>query len=741
MSHPGKVVALGDHPRAKSRLSPYESASVLGGCRQIALDRMGAALASMLDKVEEELFALANKAQDAAARDTYLDARTRARDRRAAMENAFRLHFVECFDRKVRGDPVAAPRAAAADGELSLVEHAELEETLAVREMSRRMDAACEGELFALGQRMGFLLQRPELDPDANPLSPATICAALKDACDQVQADFKVRLVLLQHLERHAEEEVRHIYRDVNAHLVQRRILPDVKPAVRRADAPPRREVAKSAPAKTKDLFGTLAQMVDAARAGSGSGAGNGNGNGNGNGIGVAAVVAVPAPLLEELTRMHRAAPPVNADGEAINVLHDLRASPHAATLASVDASTIDIVAMLFDYVFEDRHIPAAAKALLGRLQIPTLKAALLDKSFFSSREHPARRLIDLLAGACIGVDDRNPDDPALKLVEQVVDHVREHFETDLAPYAAMCEKVQVFIVARDEAEALLVQRSAQVVEERERREIAHAVAAEEVQRRLALRASVPVAVRNMLQQHWVRALAAVYTSEGEGTAPWDRLCRVMDELLWSVEPKVTPEDRKRLIATLPTILRDLHEGMDRAKVSEEESGAFLGVLVDCHALAVKAGLRGLATVPEVAPVTESVAPQEDPRIERELVPAGDLQVEEVRLRGARGAMVRNVFTRTGVWTNLQRGTWVEFSSGNAAPTRARLTWISPNKGVYLFTNPASVSVALSVSPEALAEQLRLGEARMLNDAPLVDRAVDSMMAALGSAGGSASAA
>jgi len=722
MSHPGKVVALGDHPRAKSRLSPYESASVLGGCRQIALDRMGAALASMLDKVEEELFALANKAQDTAARDTYLDARTRARDRRAAMENAFRLHFVECFDRKVRGDPVTAPRAAAVEGELSLVEHAELEETLAVREMSRRMDAACEGELFALGQRMGFLLQRPELDPDANPLSPATICAALKDACDQVQADFKVRLVLLQHLERHAEEEVRHIYRDVNAHLVQRRILPDVKPAVRRADAPPRREAAKSAPAKAKDLFGTLAQMVDAARAG-------------------AAVVAVPGPLLEELTRMHRAAPAVNADGEAINVLHDLRSSPHAATLASVDASTIDIVAMLFDYVFEDRHIPAAAKALLGRLQIPTLKAALLDKSFFSSREHPARRLIDLLAEVSIGVDDRNPDDPALKLVEQVVDHVREHFETDLAPYAAMCEKVQVFITARDEAEAVLVQRSARVVEERERREIAHAVAAEEVQRRLALRASVPLAVRNMLQQHWVRALAAVYASEGEGTAPWDRLCRVMDELLWSVEPKVTPEDRKRLIATLPTILRDLHEGMDRAKVSEEESGAFLGVLVDCHALAVKAGMRGLATVPEIAPLPESDTPQDDPRIEREVVPAGDLQVEEIRLRGARGAMVRNVFTRTGVWTNLQRGTWVEFSSENAAPTRARLTWISPNKGVYLFTNPASVSVALSVSPEALAEQLRLGEARMLNDAPLVDRAVDSMMAALGSAGGSASAA
>jgi hypothetical protein len=62
---------------------------------------------------------------------------------------------------------------------------------------------------------------------------------------------------------------------------------------------------------------------------------------------------------------------------------------------------------------------------------------------------------------------------------------------------------------------------------------------------------------------------------------------------------------------------------------------------------------------------------------------------------------------------------------------RARLTWISPNKGVYLFTNPLSSAAAVSISPEALAEQMRLGEARMLDDAPLVARAVDSMLASL----------
>jgi hypothetical protein len=137
-----------------------------------------------------------------------------------------------------------------------------------------------------------------------------------------------------------------------------------------------------------------------------------------------------------------------------------------------------------------------------------------------------------------------------------------------------------------------------------------------------------------------------------------------------------------------------------------------------------------MGAVPEAAAPIEA---QVEPSLERHMVPAGDLQVEEIRLRTPRGiASSRNVFTRTGVWSNLQRGTWVEFApSGGGTGMRARLTWISPAKGVYLFTNPLSASNAISISPEALAEHLRLGIARLIDDAPLLDRAVDSMLAKL----------
>jgi hypothetical protein len=179
-------------------------------------------------------------------------------------------------------------------------------------------------------------------------------------------------------------------------------------------------------------------------------------------------------------------------------------------------------------------------------------------------------------------------------------------------------------------------------------------------------------------------------------------------------------------------MLRALHEGLDRSGMPKPQQEMFLGALVDCHSLAVKSGLRGMAALPEMPPPLLS----DEMQIEREVLPAAGVQLEEIRLRPQGGGMVRNVFTRTGIWTNLQRGTWVEFKRDENVAVRSRLTWISPNKGVYLFTNPFEANTAISISPEALAEEMRLGGARVIDDAPLVERAVDSMLTNLREAQG-----
>ena len=309
-----------------------------------------------------------------------------------------------------------------------------------------------------------------------------------------------------------------------------------------------------------------------------------------------------------------------------------------------------------------------------------------------------------------------------------MVEEILARFDTDLVLFETLVGRVEGFIEEQARAEAEVVQRSSRMIEARERDEIAHLIAEEEVLRRLQARVWVPGAVREMLMDSWVQALASVQLAEGEGSPAWQALVQTLDDLLWSVEPKAMADDRKRLVVMLPGMLKRIHHGLARAGVADAARDVFLGQLVDCHSAAVKAGLRGMAALPEPVPPPPP-PPVEDVKVEREILPAGDTQVEEIRIRKPQGvAVVRNVFTRTGIWTNLQRGTWVEFSRESGAASRARLTWVSPNKGVYLFTNPTSGANAVSISPEALAEQMRLGLARVIDDVPLVDRAVDSMI-------------
>ena len=717
----GNVVPLGNHPRAQARLSARETADVLTGCRDLALERITLALSGMLDKVEDELFALAEKTTDRNTQNVYLDARAKTRGKRKLMETSFRQYFVEVFNQKVRGE--AGPIAVVGGGELALVGEDELEESLAMEEMTRKMRSACEAELNALGQRMGFLLERPSLEDDANPISPATVVAALKNACAQIEADFKVRLALLRQLEQHAIEDLQRVYHDLNTHLVERQILPEIRAVAPRAQpsrerpkptsAPP--APAPAAPLSEADVYRVLAQVLGQA--------------------GNAAPPAAPAPqaFVAELTRMHRDGGPLisAADEILVNVVKGLKASPQGSTLGSVDAMTIDIVAMLFDYIFDDRHIPASVKAVLGRLQIPVLKVALLDKSFFSSKAHPARRLLDRLSEAAFGVDEAYLQGGAtLALIEKVVARVLEEFDSDLGLFEELVGQVELFIDERGRAETQLVERTVRLIQDREREELAQLAAEEAVARHLQARAWVPAVLRDMLGDTWVRALAKAHLGEGERSPRWQALVATMDDLLWSVEPKVVADDRKRLVTMLPGMLKQLQDALVRGEMRDERRDAFLATLVDCHAAAVRAGLRGMGMIPDTPP--PPIEPSSPPELARSMLPAGDLLVEEIRLRSPRGAAVRNVFTRTGVWSNLQRGTWVEFSnSGGLGAMRARLTWISPAKGVYLFTNPLCASNAVSISPEALAEQLRLGLARIIDDAPLLDRAVDSRLAKL----------
>ena len=85
--------------------------------------------------------------------------------------------------------------------------------------------------------------------------------------------------------------------------------------------------------------------------------------------------------------------------------------------------------------------------------------------------------------------------------------------------------------------------------------------------------------------------------------------------------------------------------------------------------------------------------------------------------------------------SEMKRGVWVDFK-GDGSTNRARLTWISPLKGIYLFTNHQGLvdgagHKPISISPKALSAQLRSGQAEVISDVAMVDNAMSNVIETL----------
>src|SRR5258705_232303 len=80
---------------------------------------------------------------------------------------------------------------------------------------------------------------------------------------------------------------------------------------------------------------------------------------------------------------------------------------------------------------------------------------ALLDKSFFSSKSHPTRRVLDLLAESAMGLDHASSrESEVLLLIERAVQRVLDEFVTDPQVFEKIASEVAAFIEERSRAEA-----------------------------------------------------------------------------------------------------------------------------------------------------------------------------------------------------------------------------------------------------------------------------------------------
>jgi hypothetical protein len=377
---------------------------------------------------------------------------------------AFCTTFDEALDRRVEREvqPRGAIDAALLETSwdtLSLVDDSEMEMQVSAERFGLSIGQDCENEQRELDTFVGSLLQASGSDKTRNPLRPEIIGGAVMRGIDVVTDRAELRKVLVSELQRSIAASLGPTY----AQIVADFRAAGVKPASLVVRASDRNSTGFG---RTSSGYDTSSRPVglddpqghattsgglsgNPQHGGRSSQAGRASANGgladgqtpNGTPIGQvdAGLMSLirrlafsdfgqaveDSRLLAQTDTSHSQRAAFESGGFdagamrrapiAPNLIHTHRDALRQASNGSLDHMVIDVIASLFDQILSDPKVPPQMARQIARLQLPVLRAALGDATFFSSRKHPVRRFVNRIAslGAPSGTSSRTG--PALR--------------------------------------------------------------------------------------------------------------------------------------------------------------------------------------------------------------------------------------------------------------------------------------------------------------------------------------
>jgi hypothetical protein len=274
----------------------------------------------------------------------------------------------------------------------------------------------------------------------------------------------------------------------------------------------------------------------------------------------------------------------------AANLIRAHRDELRQASTGALDHMVIDVVGSLFDQILSDPRVPPQMARQIARLQLPVLRVALQDNTFFSSRKHPVRRFVNRMASLAAAFEDLD-EGTGRQFMARVRELVQEIVQGDfdqIEVYSSKLAALENFVAHQAKSE---VEANAKAVSMLDSKESDLRVQQRYMlQLRTALTPlSLPDYLRDFLAQVWSQAIALATRREGGQSDTVQRLKRAGRDLVMSVQPKGSPALRKKFLMQLPPLMKDLNEGMKLVGWPESAQKDFFGKLLPAHADSLKA--------------------------------------------------------------------------------------------------------------------------------------------------------
>ncbi|MBR7799379.1 DUF1631 family protein [Undibacterium fentianense] len=386
--------------------------------------------------------------------------------------------------------------------------------------------------------------------------------------------------------------------------------------------------------------------------------------------------------------------------------LHKVLHAGSAQKLSVVERNTIELLARIFDYIFADQSLGDDIKCMVGQLQIPIVRVALLDRDFFFRENHPARILLDMLGNSGILLDqEASESDPLLGLIGDVVERVQTEFDEQIDLFSDVVSDLESYLKDEEQRAQEAISQPVQTALSEEKMRIAREFAEHDVAIRVET-GEVAGFLEVFLQEQWIRILTIAHSVKDEKPHALENALKTMDDLIWSLKPKNSPEERKELISKLPSMLTLLNAWLNAIRWDEPDRVLFFSKLAERHAAMARAPL------------------ELSPRRQLEIAVNIAQRASNRRLdRFAQEKVVQEDDEAMKQVAALETGMWLDFNEEDGQVTRFKLAWISPKRSSFIFANRLG-DQAFSISAADLEARYRSGTATTLLANSLIDRAL-----------------
>lgn len=382
----------------------------------------------------------------------------------------------------------------------------------------------------------------------------------------------------------------------------------------------------------------------------------------------------------------------------------------------------IDFIKLIFDAIVDDKNISDTIKALLLTLQIPVIKASMIDQGFFVEDDHPARQLLDKVAEVGMGVTS-NKDELYL-LINEIVKKLLEEYS----------QHIDAFVVALESIEKIIAEREEKSKEkEKESQLKSQKIHARKVVlwtlRKSTFGKKLPILVHKLILKLWPTMMFNHYINKGKENDEWITLVTILHELIENIQVPTNNDEYKELkmnhMALAVRVERQLNKYRKVKEYKEEAIAALKSTLNDL--------LDSYTPVEDVEPL---VAPEnEDPLTasEEEIIHALDDVKDEILDDESNkepevdpDEPVNQRDKLKLLPTDVRPGVWFQIAMENDRIRRLKLSIILIEEALLVFVDHNGDRIA-ERHAEEFSEELKTGKANLIMGHSVFDSAMSTV--------------